>query len=46
MPFATIPMPRGAPRELLIDRFVIAGAPSLAVLHTTPRNSSPDTWSP
>src|SRR6185295_13425614 len=29
MPFATIPMPRGAPRELLIDRFVIAGAPSL-----------------
>jgi len=44
MPFATIPMPRGAPRELLIDRFVIAGAPSLAVaLHATPRNSSPDT---
>jgi CHAT domain-containing protein len=44
MPFATIPMPRGAPRELLIDRFVIAGAPSLAVaLHTTARNSSPGT---
>jgi len=38
MPFATIPMLRGAPRELLIDRFVIAGAPSLAVaLHATPR---------
>ena len=44
MPFATIPIPLGAPRELLIDRCVIAGAPSLAVaLHTTPRNSSPDT---
>ena len=44
MPFATIPMPRGAPRELLIDRFVIAGAPSLAVaLHTTAPNSSPET---
>jgi len=44
MPFATIPMPRGAPRELLIDRFVIAGAPSLAVaLQATPRNDHAET---
>ena len=31
LPFAALPMPRGASRELLIDRFVIASAPSLAV---------------
>ena len=31
LPFATLPLPRGAPRELLIDRFVIASAPSLAL---------------
>ncbi len=39
MPFATIPLPRGTSRELLIDRFVIAGAPSLAVaLRPAPRH--------
>ena len=31
LPFAALPLPRGAPRELLIDRFVIASAPSLAL---------------
>ncbi len=42
LPFATLPMPRGAPRELLIDRFVIAGAPSLAVaLRESARNTQP-----
>ncbi len=43
LPFATLPMPRGAPRELLIDRFVIASAPSLAVaLRESARNSNPE----
>ncbi len=31
LPFATLPMPHGAAHELLIDRFVLASAPSLAV---------------
>ena len=31
LPFAALPLPQGAPRELLIDRFVIATAPSLAL---------------
>ena len=31
LPFAALPMPRGPTHELLIDRFVIASAPSLAV---------------
>jgi CHAT domain-containing protein len=44
MPFATLPMPRGAPRELLIDRFVIASAPSLAVaMRETPRHDDSET---
>ena len=30
LPFAALPMPHGQPREILIDRFVIAAAPSLA----------------
>ena len=31
LPFAALPMPHGQPRELLIDRFVINAAPSLAL---------------
>jgi CHAT domain-containing protein/tetratricopeptide (TPR) repeat protein len=31
LPFAALPMPRGHSREILIDRFVIASAPSLAL---------------
>jgi CHAT domain-containing protein len=31
LPFAALPMPHGHPREILIDRFVIAAAPSLAL---------------
>jgi len=31
LPFAALPLPHGNPRELLIDRFVIASAPSLAL---------------
>ncbi len=31
LPFAALPLPHGVPREQLIDRFVIASAPSLAL---------------
>jgi CHAT domain-containing protein/tetratricopeptide (TPR) repeat protein len=31
LPFAALPMPRGQPRELLVDRYVITAAPSLAL---------------
>jgi len=31
LPFAALPIPHGRPHELLIDRFVIAAAPSLAL---------------
>jgi len=31
LPFAALPMPHGQPRELLIDRFVLTAAPSLAL---------------
>jgi len=31
LPFAALPLPHGQPHELLIDRFVIAAAPSLAL---------------
>ena len=31
LPFAALPLPHGKARELLIDRFVIASAPSLAL---------------
>jgi CHAT domain-containing protein/tetratricopeptide (TPR) repeat protein len=31
LPFAALPMPRGAARELLVDRFVVTVAPSLAL---------------
>jgi CHAT domain-containing protein len=44
LPFATLPMPRGGARELLIDRFVIASAPSLAVALRKPaHDASPET---
>lgn len=37
LPFAALPMPRGQPRELLVDRFVVTAAPSLALaLRATP----------
>ena len=31
LPFAALPLPHGQPRELLIDRFVMSAAPSLAL---------------
>jgi CHAT domain-containing protein/tetratricopeptide (TPR) repeat protein len=31
LPFAALPMPRGHAREILIDRFVVAAAPSLVL---------------
>ncbi|MEO8063426.1 MAG: CHAT domain-containing protein [Pseudomonadota bacterium] len=31
LPFAALPMPHGQPHELLIDRFVLTAAPSLAL---------------
>jgi len=31
LPFAALPLPHGNPREQLIDRFIIASAPSLAL---------------
>jgi CHAT domain-containing protein len=31
LPFAALPMPHGAPREMLVDRFVLTAAPSLAL---------------
>jgi CHAT domain-containing protein/tetratricopeptide (TPR) repeat protein len=31
LPFAALPLPHGHPRELLIDRFVVSAAPSLAL---------------
>jgi CHAT domain-containing protein len=40
LPFAALPMPRGRPREMLIDRFVIAAAPSLALaMHPAERRA-------
>jgi CHAT domain-containing protein len=40
LPFAALPMPQGRPRELLIDRFVLSAAPSLALaMHPTGRAS-------
>jgi tetratricopeptide (TPR) repeat protein len=42
LPFAALPMPHGYPRELLIDRFVVSAAPSLALaLH--PQVRAPET---
>jgi CHAT domain-containing protein len=40
LPFAALPMPHGKPRELLIDRFVITAAPSLA-LAMRPASAAP-----
>jgi CHAT domain-containing protein/tetratricopeptide (TPR) repeat protein len=31
LPFAALPLPHGQPHELLVDRFVVAAAPSLAL---------------
>jgi CHAT domain-containing protein/tetratricopeptide (TPR) repeat protein len=31
MPFAALPLPRGSPHEMLIDRFVLSAGPSLAL---------------
>lgn len=31
LPFAALPLPHGQPRELLVDRFVVTAAPSLAL---------------
>ena len=31
LPFAALPMPHGQPREMLVDRFVVTAAPSLAL---------------
>jgi CHAT domain-containing protein/tetratricopeptide (TPR) repeat protein len=40
LPFAALPMPRGHAREMLIDRFVIAAAPSLALaMHRADRRT-------
>jgi CHAT domain-containing protein len=41
LPFAALPLPTGAPREQLIDRFVISVAPSLA-LAMRPAPLAPD----
>ncbi len=44
LPFAALPMPRGRPQEMLIDRFVIAAAPSLALaMHPADRRALPKT---
>ena len=38
LPFAALPLPRGRSRELLVDRFVLSAAPSLALaLHPAVR---------
>ena len=31
LPFAALPLPHGQPREMLVDRFVVTAAPSLAL---------------
>jgi CHAT domain-containing protein/tetratricopeptide (TPR) repeat protein len=36
LPFATLPMPHGAAHEMLVDRFVLGSAPSLAVALRSP----------
>jgi CHAT domain-containing protein len=41
LPFAALPLPQGSARELLIDRFVVSAAPSLALaMHTVVRAPS------
>jgi CHAT domain-containing protein len=41
LPFAALPLPRGTAHELLVDRFVISAAPSLALALRTPGAASP-----
>ena len=36
LPFAALPLPQGSPRKLLIDRFVLTAAPSLALAMRPP----------
>ncbi|HEV7608116.1 MAG TPA: CHAT domain-containing tetratricopeptide repeat protein [Steroidobacteraceae bacterium] len=39
LPFAALPIPHGRPNEMLIDRFVVAAAPSLALaMHPAARH--------
>ncbi|MEO8019034.1 MAG: CHAT domain-containing protein [Pseudomonadota bacterium] len=39
LPFAALPLPHGRPNEMLIDRFVVAAAPSLALaMHPAARH--------
>jgi CHAT domain-containing protein/tetratricopeptide (TPR) repeat protein len=41
LPFAALPLPQGHARELLIDRFVVSAAPSLALaMHAAARPST------
>lgn len=42
LPFAALPLPRGNPREQLIDRFVISAAPSLALALRPPAAAGDD----
>jgi CHAT domain-containing protein len=42
LPFAALPMPHGHAHEILIDRFVIAAAPSLALAMQPAPRRSPD----
>jgi len=39
LPFAALPMPQGQPHELLIDRFVVSAAPSLALAMYRPERA-------
>ena len=39
LPFAALPMPQGGARELLIDRFVVSAAPSLALAMHSARSA-------
>jgi CHAT domain-containing protein len=41
MPFAALPLPHGAPRETLIDRYVLTAAPSLALALRPPPHRDP-----
>jgi CHAT domain-containing protein len=40
MPFAALPVPNGRARELLVDRFVLSSAPSLALALQPPARAS------
>ena len=44
LPFAALPLPHGHARELLVDRFVLSAAPSLALaLHPAARTPAMQT---